>query len=122
MIKKIAKLFRKNRGNDEKSILQDEIEKLVLDGAVLVDVRSPQEYEEGHLEGAILIPEYELNKQYKDKLPDKKQLILLYCSTGSRSKRAQKRLEKLGYENVYQVNVKLLWFLKLCVKIMLYNG
>ena len=122
MLRKIAKLFRKNRGNDEKSIRQEEIEKLVLDGAVLVDVRSPQEYEEGHLEGAILIPEYELNKQYKNKLPDKKQLILLYCSTGSRSKRAQNRLEKLGYENVYQVNVKLLWFLKLCVKIMLYNG
>ena len=122
MLRKIAKLLRKNRGNEEKSIRQEEIEKLVLDGAVLVDVRSPQEYEEGHLEGAILIPEYELNKQYKNKLPDKKQLILLYCSTGSRSKRAQNRLEKLGYENVYQVNVKLLWFLKLCVKIMLYNG
>ena len=108
MLRKIAKLFRKNRDNEEKSIRQEEIEKLVLDGAVLVDVRSPQEYEEGHLEGAILIPEYELNKQYKNKLPDKNQLILLYCSTGSRSKRAQNRLEKLGYENVYQVNVKLL--------------
>lgn len=111
MLRKIAKLFRRNRGNGEKSISQDEIQKLMLDNAILVDVRSPQEYEEGHLDGAISLPEYELSKQYKEKLPDKQQVILLYCSSGSRSRRAQNKLEKLGYENVYQVDIEVKKFL-----------
>ena len=81
----------------------EELKKLVSNGAILVDVRSPQEYREGHLKDAISIPEYELKSRYKNELQDKNKKIVIYCSSGSRSKRAKKRLEKLGYNNVYNL-------------------
>ena len=68
------------------------------------DIRSPQEYAEGNLEGSISIPEYELKNKVKNKLLDKEQTIIVYCSTGTRSKKAQKKLEKMGYSNVYNLH------------------
>ena len=91
------------RSIDKIDINKMESDKLLNEGAILVDVRSPQEYKEGHLEGAILIPEYELLYKHKIKFKDKDEIIILYCSNGLRSKKAQKKLKKLGYKNVYNL-------------------
>ena len=91
------------RSMGKNDINMDELKKLVSNGATLIDVRSPQEYEEGHLKGAISIPEYELKSRYKNELKDKDANIIIYCSSGSRSKKAKKLLEKMGYNNVYNL-------------------
>ena len=70
--------------------------------AVLLDVRSSQEYIEGHIRGSINIPVYDIEKQAKNTL-NKDSIIIVYCSAGIRSKRAIQILEKLGYENLYNV-------------------
>ena len=69
-------------------------------GYIIIDARTKSEYEEGHIRGAILIPEYEIARRAKNELPDKNQLILVYCRSGRRSKIAAEELVKLGYTNV----------------------
>lgn len=70
---------------------------------MLIDVRNPNEYNEGHLDGAINIPNYEIEKKIDIIVPNKKDIIILYCQSGNRSKRAQKELQQIGYENVYSL-------------------
>ena len=67
---------------------------------VIIDARTEEEFVEGHIENAILIPEYEIAKRAEKELPDKEQLILVYCRSGRRSKIASDELVKLGYSNV----------------------
>ena len=69
-------------------------------GYIIVDARTQEEYDEGHISGAILIPEYEIADRAEKELPDKDQLILVYCRSGRRSKIAAEELVKLGYTNV----------------------
>ena len=69
-------------------------------GYIIIDARTRSEYDQGHIPGAILIPEYEIADRAKNELPDKKQLILVYCRSGRRSKIAAEELVKLGYTNV----------------------
>ena len=69
-------------------------------GYIIIDARTQSEYDEGHIPGAILIPEYEIADRAEKELPDKNQLILVYCRSGRRSKIAAKELVKLGYTNV----------------------
>lgn len=94
---------RLNRTMGKNDINIEEMQRMIRQGATLVDVRSPQEYKEGHLKKAKLIPEYEIIKTCKYELKDKSAVIIVYCSTGSRSKKAQRKLEKMGYKNVYNV-------------------
>ena len=68
---------------------------------VLLDVRSEGEYKEKRIEGAALIPVDELADRAETELPDKGQLILVYCRSGGRSERAARALVALGYTNVY---------------------
>ncbi len=67
---------------------------------IIIDSRTEAEFNEGHIEGAILIPEYEIAQRAEKELPDKDQLILVYCRSGRRSKIASEELSKLGYTNV----------------------
>ena len=67
---------------------------------VIIDARTQEEYDGGHIEGAILIPEYEIAERAENELPDKNQLILVYCRSGRRSKIASQALVDLGYTNV----------------------
>ena len=67
---------------------------------IIVDARTEEEYAEGHIPGAILIPEYEIADRAQAELPDKDQLILVYCRSGRRSKIASQALADLGYTNV----------------------
>ena len=69
-------------------------------GYIIIDARTQEEYDQGHIPGAILIPEYEIAVRAEKELPDKDQLILVYCRSGRRSKIAAEELVKLGYTNV----------------------
>lgn len=70
---------------------------------VLIDVRSFQEYNEYHLNGAICIPYYELENKISGIIENKEQLIIVYCQSGGRSKKAVKILKKIGYGNLYEL-------------------
>ena len=67
---------------------------------IILDTREQDEYDEGHIPGAILIPYTEIENQAEEMLPDKDKLILVYCRSGRRSKIAAEALSKLGYTNV----------------------
>lgn len=67
---------------------------------VLLDVREQDEFSEGHIEGAILIPYGSIDKRAESELPDKEQTILVYCRSGRRSAIAAEALVNLGYTNV----------------------
>lgn len=70
------------------------------DGYVILDTRTQEEYDEGHIPGAILIPHDEITEKAENTLKDKNQLILVYCRSGRRSKLAAEALVKLGYTNI----------------------
>ena len=70
------------------------------DDYVILDVRTQEEFDEAHIYGAILIPDYEIATKAESVLKDKDQLILVYCRSGRRSKLAAEALVKLGYTNV----------------------
>ena len=67
---------------------------------VIIDARTEEEFAAGHIENAILIPEYEIAERAEKELPNKDALILVYCRSGRRSKIASEELAKLGYTNV----------------------
>ncbi len=67
---------------------------------IILDVRTQEEFDEGHIEDAILIPDYEIEQKAEGTLTDKEQLILVYCRSGRRSKLAAEGLANLGYTNV----------------------
>ena len=79
---------------EAKSIMDSE------EGYVILDVRTQEEYDQGHIPGAILIPDYEISAKAEAVLTDKNQLILVYCRSGRRSKLAAEALVKLGYSNI----------------------
>ena len=72
------------------------------DGFVILDVRTPEEFQEKHIVGAINIPNEEIGTEPIDQLADLDQLILVYCRSGNRSKQASEKLAALGYTNVYE--------------------
>ena len=67
---------------------------------IILDVRSREEYDQGHIPGAVLIPNTEIAARAEDELTDKSQLILVYCRSGRRSKLAAEELVALGYTNI----------------------
>lgn len=69
-------------------------------GYIILDTRTREEYDAGHIPGAILIPYDEILEKAEGVLTDKDQLILVYCRSGRRSKLASQDLEKLGYTNI----------------------
>ena len=72
------------------------------DGHVIVDVRREDEYNAGHIPGAIRVTNEEIGDTMPAELPDPDQIILVYCRSGRRSKEASEKLAKLGYTNVYE--------------------
>ncbi len=68
---------------------------------IILDVRTEEEFRQGHIEGAILIPDYDLDKLAAEKLPDKDATILIYCRSGNRSELSAHYLIGMGYQNVY---------------------
>lgn len=86
--------YRKITQAEAKSLMDNEKDYVIL------DVRTEEEFSAGHIPGALLIPDYELEQQAANELRDKGQLILVYCRTGRRSKNAAQLLISLGYTNV----------------------
>ena len=70
------------------------------EGYIILDVREQDEYDAGHIPGAILIPYTQIEEKANEMLPDKDQLILVYCRSGRRSKIAAETLVELGYTNI----------------------
>ena len=93
--------------NDETEAIYHKIEpgiakKMMEESSVIIlDVRTSEEYNEGHIPGAILIPDYEILETAEEILKDKNQTILVYCRSGNRSRKAANNLLYLGYQNVY---------------------
>ena len=69
---------------------------------IILDVRTPEEFADKHIPGAINIPNETISTEEIPELPDKDQLILVYCRSGNRSKQASEKLVKLGYTNVVE--------------------
>ena len=100
----IEKNFELKRSFDNnKDITKEDLEAYIKQGAIIIDVRSPQEYREGHVDGAISIPDYQIKKETEKQIQNKDELIVVYCTTGHRSQKAQQILENMGYTNVYNV-------------------
>ena len=72
------------------------------DGHVIVDVRRQDEYDSGHIPGAILIPNESIGTEQPKELPDLDQVILIYCRSGRRSKEASQKLADMGYTHIYE--------------------
>lgn len=110
MIKKIKRIFY--RSIENKEISYKNLKELMKNKTVyLIDVRSNQEYEEGHLDGAINISLYNIEKQIGNYVKNKTDIIILYCSSGGRSREAKRILENSGYEEVYNLKggIDMVW-------------
>ena len=70
------------------------------EGYIILDTRAQEEFDEGHIPGAIVLPHDEVLEKAESVLPDKDQLILVYCRSGRRSKLAAEDLVTLGYTNI----------------------
>ena len=83
-------------------ISQEEAKQIMetTNGYILLDTRTQEEYDQSHIPGALLIPHTEIAQRAAEELPDKDQVILLYCRSGNRSKQASEVLMELGYTNV----------------------
>ena len=88
--------YRQISMNEAVKMMKDEKDYIIL------DVRRPEEFAEGHIPGAINVPNEEIGTTDIAELPNKSQLILVYCRSGRRSKDASKKLVKLGYTNIVE--------------------
>ena len=86
----------------------DKAKTLISGGAVLLDVRSENEYKNGHIDSAINAPYTQIHVTISKLVPDKEQNIIVYCATGKRSSQAKYTLDYMGYKNVfYLVGIEL---------------
>lgn len=90
-------------GAEAKTLMESE------ENYIILDVRTQEEFDEGHIAGAILIPDYEIAEKAEDILTDKEQLILVYCRSGRRSKLASAVLAEMGYTNVKEFGGVIDW-------------
>lgn len=94
-----------SKGEGYKRISMDEAKTLMEkeEGYILLDVRTKGEYESGYIPGAINIPLSDIDEEIISSLPDKSQMILVYCRSGNRSREASDKLSKLGYTNILEI-------------------
>ena len=94
-----------------RQISMDEAVKMMRDEKdyIILDARRPDEFAEGHIPGAINVPNEEIGSAEIAELPDKSQLILVYCRSGRRSKEASQKLAELGYTNIVEFGGILDW-------------
>ena len=87
-----------------KQITQDEAQRIMQteENFIILDVRRPDEFKEGHIKNAINIPNETIGENEIPELADKDQLILVYCRSGNRSKQASEKLANLGYTNIQE--------------------
>ena len=96
----------KNKENHQEAVYMNitaEEARMLMDtqeDCIILDVRAQEEYDQGHIPGAILIPHEEIEEKAEEVLINKNQLILVYCRSGRRSKIAAEALVELGYTNI----------------------
>ncbi|MGI5935933.1 MAG: rhodanese-like domain-containing protein [Oscillospiraceae bacterium] len=92
-------------------ITKEEAKKMMDSGqdVIILDVRTQAEYDEGHIPGALLLPNESIGTQEIEDLPDKEQTILVYCRSGNRSKQAAQKLAELGYTSIYEFGGIITW-------------
>ena len=97
--------------NTYRSITMDEAVTMMAQetGYIILDVRRPDEYAAGHIPNAINVPNESIGTSEIPELPDKDQLIMVYCRSGRRSKEASEKLVKLGYTNIVEFGGILDW-------------
>lgn len=88
--------YRQVSSKEAAAMMEEETDYIIL------DVRTPEEYEEKHITGAVNLPNKTIGTEEIAQLPDKEQLILVYCRSGNRSKQASKKLADLGYTNIIE--------------------
>ena len=100
-----------NQGAVYVNITAEESKKIMdsEEGYIILDVRTREEYDHGHIPGAILIPNTEIEDRAEEVLTDKDQLILVYCRSGRRSQLAAEALVELGYTNIKEFGGILDW-------------
>ena len=91
-------------GASYEQISQDEAMQMMQEQTdyLIVDVRRPDEFAEGHIAGAINVPNEEITDEMPELQPDKEQTLLIYCRSGNRSKEASQKLAEIGYTKVYE--------------------
>ena len=91
-----------NQGAVYVNITAEEAKRImdIEEGYIILDVRTQEEYDEGHIPGAIVISHEEIAEKAEGVLTDKNQLLLVYCRSGRRSKLAAEALVELGYTNI----------------------
>lgn len=95
--------YRKISAEEAKKIMQEK------DDYVILDVRTLEEYKEGHIEGAVLLPKSDISNEAEDVLQDKEQMIFVYCRSGSRSFAVATELIDMGYTNIYDLGGIIDW-------------
>ena len=97
--------------NTYRSITMDEAVAMMEQetGYIILDVRRPDEFAAGHIPNAINVPNESIGTDEIPELPDKNQLIMVYCRSGRRSKEASEKLVKLGYTNIVEFGGILDW-------------
>ena len=88
---------------------EDAYEMMVSQEVVVVDVRTRAEYDGGHIENAVLVPNESIGSEMPETLPDKEATLLIYCRSGRRSKDAAQKLLALGYQSVYDFGGVIDW-------------
>lgn len=71
--------------------------------SVILDVRSTDEFNEGHVHGAVHIPDYKIAEEIESRVPDRKTPVYIYCYSGARAGFAVRQMKRLGYEEVYNM-------------------
>ena len=100
-----------NQTNTYRQISMDEAVTMMAQetGYIILDVRRPDEFAAGHIPNAINVPNESIGTSDIPELPDKNQLIMVYCRSGRRSKEASEKLVKLGYTNIVEFGGILDW-------------
>ena len=98
-------------GNAYRKITAEEAYKMQAAGAgaIFLDVRTSEEFSEKRINGAVLIPDYEIKTRVESEIPDKKALIFIYCRSGNRSAKAAHIMIDIGYSNVYDLGGIIDW-------------
>ncbi len=100
----LAGCSKETAENSYKQISMDEAVTMMAEKTdyIILDVRTPEEFAEKHIPNAINVPNENIGNDDIPELPNKDQMILVYCRSGNRSKQASEKLVKLGYTNIYE--------------------
>ena len=88
---------------------EEAYEMMASQEVMVVDVRTREEYDGGHIENAVLVPNESIGSEIPEALPDKEATLLVYCRSGRRSKDAAQKLLALGYQSVYDFGGVIDW-------------